>query len=948
MARTASILTSTEVQAVEYLASLSPNRAVVTNASGFVISSSATDAEVGYLSGVTSAIQTQLNGKGELTGTNSWSGSNTFTLPVLVDSVKGRTSAGVLIESNSGTDVALLGAGGGAGVTFYGGINGTSLSLSSTLTVNSTALVAGLTSVNSISIGNQATSASVGLELGNTAGGTPFIDFHNTAADFEARLILANATTLQLFFSAPGAFNVYADLYSGGVISAAYGYTSAGGYISNSVSDTTLANFTTAIPPHSYLIQSDYLLNGYTNGLYWYTGDADGTKPKAGIFTQNTTSGSYLYLGTSNSYTTGITSLVTIDYNGSLGIGGTPTNAFMVKSAPASGSANALIQNTSTSSSPSLEFKDAAVTPNRWWVGSGVLTGDDGTFFIYDRRQVAMRLAIDSAGKTSINGAGAGIGILDVNGSVSLNNNFTADIAALNPAYYTFASGATAYGMKLHWDGANFGTLLFAPDGAERFVGLGKTGVTGLTDGDFTIQMRLATSTANVGIWTTQSEIVAANSARLTVRQNNANSSGFANGWLAGSFGGNGGTGNVVIMGGASNNAIIGAHNYALSAWADLCINQGGGKVLIGDVMLPQAIFQVGSGTSISGAALSSNFIVEGPSVGGTASNESYIGSFALRTGGNVSSLAINAYRFATGADWTGVSMGISMNVDGTIRPALSGSNNSLWFNPNGNVSVGSTPFSGGGNFVVSGTTSAAPGTVYMTVANQGTGGSTIDFYSSGSTGYLGPSVGLSWSVNPFIFSISGLEVMRISANGCLGIFDTSADALLHLGGGTTSFAPLKLTSGTNLTTPQAGTFEFNNDSLYFTRTTSTRRQRINGSRFMIVRVLDSATDQTTGTTKGGDVVCPFAGTIINVYANVDTAGTTGTGTYDINKNGTTLMSTTKITIDSTEKDSRTAATPPVLTTTTVAVGDVLTFDIDAIQTTPAKGLSFTLEILEL
>ncbi len=33
------------------------------------------------------------------------------------------TSAGILLESNSGTDIALLGAGGGAGVTFYGGVN---------------------------------------------------------------------------------------------------------------------------------------------------------------------------------------------------------------------------------------------------------------------------------------------------------------------------------------------------------------------------------------------------------------------------------------------------------------------------------------------------------------------------------------------------------------------------------------------------------------------------------------------------------------------------------------------------------------------------------------------------------------------------------------------------------------------------------------------------------
>lgn len=45
------------------LAALTANRAVATNASGVLIASSATATELGYLSGVTSAIQTQINGK---------------------------------------------------------------------------------------------------------------------------------------------------------------------------------------------------------------------------------------------------------------------------------------------------------------------------------------------------------------------------------------------------------------------------------------------------------------------------------------------------------------------------------------------------------------------------------------------------------------------------------------------------------------------------------------------------------------------------------------------------------------------------------------------------------------------------------------------------------------------------------------------------------------------
>ena len=56
-------------------------------------------------------------------------------------------------------------------------------------------------------------------------------------------------------------------------------------------------------------------------------------------------------------------------------------------------------------------------------------------------------------------------------------------------------------------------------------------------------------------------------------------------------------------------------------------------------------------------------------------------------------------------------------------------------------------------------------------------------------------------------------------------------------------------------------------------------------------------------------------------------------------------MTTNKITIDSTEKSSRTAATAPGITTSAVAVGDILTFDIDAIQTTAALGLTIRIGI---
>ena len=115
--------------------------------------------------------------------------------------------------------------------------------------------------------------------------------------------------------------------------------------------------------------------------------------------------------------------------------------------------------------------------------------------------------------------------------------------------------------------------------------------------------------------------------------------------------------------------------------------------------------------------------------------------------------------------------------------------------------------------------------------------------------------------------------------------------------------------------------------------------------RWFLIRVGDSATNLATGTTKGGDVELPFTGTITEIGAYVDTAGTTGTMTVDVNLNGTTLMTTNKITIDTAEKSSRTAATAAALTTTAVTAGDLITIDIDAIHTTPSKGLTVRIGI---
>ena len=86
---------------------------------------------------------------------------------------------------------------------------------------------------------------------------------------------------------------------------------------------------------------------------------------------------------------------------------------------------------------------------------------------------------------------------------------------------------------------------------------------------------------------------------------------------------------------------------------------------------------------------------------------------------------------------------------------------------------------------------------------------------------------------------------------------------------------------------------------------------------------------------------------LVTVHAEVITAGTTGTSDFQIhNVTQTADMLSTKITIDSGETGSDTAATPPVIDTANddVATNDVLRLDIDAVSTTAPKGLIVTME----
>jgi len=116
------------------------------------------------------------------------------------------------------------------------------------------------------------------------------------------------------------------------------------------------------------------------------------------------------------------------------------------------------------------------------------------------------------------------------------------------------------------------------------------------------------------------------------------------------------------------------------------------------------------------------------------------------------------------------------------------------------------------------------------------------------------------------------------------------------------------------------------------------------GSKYSEYRCLDKDTSHSVLESVGGDFRIPISCSILSVGAYVDIAGVTGLSTIDILNSGVSIFST-KITIDSNEKTSKTAETSPVISAPNIDADSILTFNIDVIQTTPAKGLVIWLEI---
>lgn len=238
---------------------------------------------------------------------------------------------------------------------------------------------------------------------------------------------------------------------------------------------------------------------------------------------------------------------------------------------------------------------------------------------------------------------------------------------------------------------------------------------------------------------------------------------------------------------------------------------------------------------------------------------------------------------------------------------------------------------SGAGTLTVEGNEIYAAGGTDVPVADGGTGSST----AGGARTNLGAAASGS---NSDITELTGLTTDLSIAQGGTGASTASA-----------AFNNLKQSASTSAT----GVVELATVAETDTGTDTARAvtpDGLAGSNYgeTVVQILvfDDETDCATGD-GAGDVFFRIPSKLngfdlVEVAAQCQTAGTTGTMDIQIhNVTDTADMLSTKLTIDTGETDTSTAATAAVIDTANddVATGDSLRIDVDAVHTTAAKGL---------
>lgn len=174
----------------------------------------------------------------------------------------------------------------------------------------------------------------------------------------------------------------------------------------------------------------------------------------------------------------------------------------------------------------------------------------------------------------------------------------------------------------------------------------------------------------------------------------------------------------------------------------------------------------------------------------------------------------------------------------------------------------------------------------------------------------------------------------------------TSAQLATLISDETGSGGGVVFATGPTLSNPIVGTQSAGDNSTKAASTAYADNAVAKQPEALMFAVSDETTAITTGTAKL-TFRMPFPCSMTALpRANLNTVSSSGAPAIDINKNGSTIFSTT-LTIDVSEKTSVTAATPAALSSspTTFADDDEVTIDIDTAGT-GAKGLKITLNVV--
>lgn len=204
----------------------------------------------------------------------------------------------------------------------------------------------------------------------------------------------------------------------------------------------------------------------------------------------------------------------------------------------------------------------------------------------------------------------------------------------------------------------------------------------------------------------------------------------------------------------------------------------------------------------------------------GSGSQNTAVGDYAMfsdsATNTTVGGVAIGANSFYKKSAGN-YSIAIGYNAGYTVSTAANGI--FIGYNAvNGGVHTGTDTIAIGqeaGKILTSGTYNILvgykAGDAITTGSNNIIIGKDIDAQGATSSNQL--------SIQNIIFGTNNSGTGTTASTGNIGIAVVAPSARLHLPAGSTSAntAPLKLTSGTNMTTPEDGAFEFDGTNLYFT-----------------------------------------------------------------------------------------------------------------------------------